>query len=233
MQIEKQAQTNKIQTVNRLTNAQLVILTAAARRDDGYISPRDGKADAAFSRTVGALLRQGLVDEAPVLAGQPCWRRDENDRAFGALITQQGLAALGIVPVEAIDDAQVGPDAMGNAPREASVGEGDEGCKFSKPSTKRALIIGLLQRSGGASLDELIKATGWLPHTTRAALTGLRQKGYVLHKSQGSEGKPTYRIVSARPDAAGLEANVANAEVRTDGDCADATAATANASQAA
>jgi hypothetical protein len=31
----------------------------------------------------------------------------------------------------------------------------------------------MLKRSGGATLDEIVKATGWQPHSTRAALTGL------------------------------------------------------------
>jgi DNA-binding transcriptional regulator PaaX len=37
-----------------------------------------------------------------------------------------------------------------------------------------------LQRGDGASLAELVAATGWLPHTTRAALTGLRKRGYAV-----------------------------------------------------
>ena len=49
-------------------------------------------------------------------------------------------------------------------------------------STKQALILGLLQRPEGASLADLVAATGWLPHTTRAALTRLRQAGHVLDK---------------------------------------------------
>lgn len=36
-------------------------------------------------------------------------------------------------------------------------------------------VIALLSREQGATLAELIEATGWLPHTTRAALTGLRK----------------------------------------------------------
>ena len=52
-----------------------------------------------------------------------------------------------------------------------------------RPGTKQALIAGLLRREQGATLDELIAATGWLPHTTRAALTGLRRKGCTLEKS--------------------------------------------------
>src|SRR5512134_2110309 len=60
-------------------------------------------------------------------------------------------------------------------------------------STKQALILGLLQRPEGASLADLVAATGWLPHTTRAALTRLRQAGHVLEKTTGKAGT-VYRI---------------------------------------
>ena len=63
-----------------------------------------------------------------------------------------------------------------------------------RPGTKQALIAGLLGRGQGATLDELIAATGWLPHTTRAALTGLRRKGCTLEKSSREDGKTAYRI---------------------------------------
>ena len=33
-----------------------------------------------------------------------------------------------------------------------------------------------------------VAATGWLPHTTRAALTRLRQAGHVLYKTTGESG---------------------------------------------
>ena len=42
--------------------------------------------------------------------------------------------------------------------------------------TKIAQVIELLQCGDGATLAELVAATGWLPHTTRAALTGLRKR---------------------------------------------------------
>ena len=63
-------------------------------------------------------------------------------------------------------------------------------------STKQALILGLLQRPEGASLADLVAATGWLPHTTRAALTRLRQAGHVLDKIT-SEAGAVYRIAPA------------------------------------
>ena len=72
-----------------------------------------------------------------------------------------------------------------------------------RPGTKQALIAGLLEREQGATLDELIAATGWLPHTTRAALTGLRRKGCTLEKSSREDGKTAYRIVPPDKAAAG------------------------------
>lgn len=62
--------------------------------------------------------------------------------------------------------------------------------------TKQSLILGLLRRDTGASLDELVAATGWLPHTARAALTGLRKKGITLEKSH-KDGAPRYAVVAS------------------------------------
>lgn len=43
-------------------------------------------------------------------------------------------------------------------------------------------MLGLLQREQGATLYELVEATGWQPHTTRAMLTGLRKKGHEIER---------------------------------------------------
>lgn len=66
----------------------------------------------------------------------------------------------------------------------------------AKPQTKSAIVIGLLRRPAGASLAELIEVTGWQPHTTRAALTGLKKKGHRIDKSKRDE-VTCYRIVEA------------------------------------
>ena len=64
----------------------------------------------------------------------------------------------------------------------------------AKRPTKSAIIVGLLTRSKGATLQEMVDATGWLPHTTRAALTGLKKKGLVI-TSEKVDGVRTYRAV--------------------------------------
>lgn len=66
-----------------------------------------------------------------------------------------------------------------------------------KPISKLQQLAALLLRDEGATLDHMVKATGWLPHTTRAALTGLRKKGYAL-SSDKVDGLRTYRAVAPR-----------------------------------
>ncbi len=63
--------------------------------------------------------------------------------------------------------------------------------------TKRDQLAALVVRDEGATLEQMIAATGWLPHTTRAALTGLRKAGYVFD-SDKVDGVRTYRAVAPR-----------------------------------
>ena len=55
--------------------------------------------------------------------------------------------------------------------------------------------MGLIQRSVGATLDELVASTGWLPHTTRAAMTGLRKRGFAIERTRHEKLGSLYRIV--------------------------------------
>ena len=67
------------------------------------------------------------------------------------------------------------------------------GAAESKP-TKLAILTDRLSRSQGASLKELIKATGWLPHSVRGAMPGaLEAKGPVI-VSEAKYGVRRYRI---------------------------------------
>ncbi len=50
----------------------------------------------------------------------------------------------------------------------------------AKRQTKTDLVLGLLRRPEGATINQLVGAMGWLPHTTRAALTGLKKKGHKV-----------------------------------------------------
>jgi hypothetical protein len=59
--------------------------------------------------------------------------------------------------------------------------------------TKRNLIFELLCAEGGTSLAAIVGATGWLPHTARAALTSLRKKGHVIVRDK-VDGVTRYAI---------------------------------------
>ena len=61
-----------------------------------------------------------------------------------------------------------------------------------------------LSRDRGATIDELTAATGWLPHTTRAALTRLRKRGFGLERFKGETGGASiYRLVADHRRAQG------------------------------
>jgi hypothetical protein len=64
-----------------------------------------------------------------------------------------------------------------------------------KAPSKQRQLAALVVRDDGATLEQMIAATGWLPHTTRAALTGLKKKGYVI-SSDKVDGVRTYRAVA-------------------------------------
>jgi hypothetical protein len=71
------------------------------------------------------------------------------------------------------------PDATDPAPAAPSAVD-----PLPRPESKIAMVTRLLERAEGASLDEIVASTGWLPHTTRAALTGLKKKGRVISKAK-------------------------------------------------
>jgi DNA-binding transcriptional regulator PaaX len=54
----------------------------------------------------------------------------------------------------------------------------------------------MLEGEGGASLDDLCKATGWQPHTVRAALSGMRKAGHVIDRTRDDAGKLCYRVTT-------------------------------------
>ena len=62
--------------------------------------------------------------------------------------------------------------------------------------TKADTIFDLVQRPTGASIAELTKATGWQPHSVRAALTGLRKKGREIVRTKDDQGVPRYCIAA-------------------------------------
>ena len=198
-------------TSPKLTDAQLVLLSSGAQRNDGLVVLPDKLKGGAAKASVLKLLSLGLTEELPVNLDDPHWRRDENDHAIGLKLTRAGLLALGIEPDdEAREDGESETQAAG--PLSAASWKPEQDRENSQPpsarapreGSKQALVLSLLSRPEGATIDDLIRATGWLPHTTRAALTGLRQKGFGLAKSKNQADSTVYRTEA--PPAATVEA---------------------------
>lgn len=66
------------------------------------------------------------------------------------------------------------------------------------PSTKKQKLIALLRQKNGHNLSALGAALGWLPHTVRAALTGLRKAGFLVERTREGHRATRYRITEYR-----------------------------------
>ena len=70
----------------------------------------------------------------------------------------------------------------------------------ARQGTKQALLIDLLKRKRGTTIEAIVETLGWLPHTVRAALTRLRQQGFEIERVR-KEGVSRYRIAEDRKAA--------------------------------
>ena len=129
----------------------------------------------------------------------PVWREDEEGRGTSLIITREGREAIGIEGSENNSSKEVTRAKEGSRREGKQPSPRDRLTTLDEPrlGSKQALIVKMLSRKAGATLEALVDATGWLPHTTRAALTGLRKRGYtVLLERQ--DGKPSlYRIADS------------------------------------
>ncbi len=177
-----------------LSDTQLMLLSAASQREDLLVTlpphPRTGAARNSLSK----LLSQGLVEEIAVTREQPDWRTDDEGQLIGLRITRAGLEAIG-VKAEGEPERHESPSCTSAAVQSQDKPAPVESPSLPRDGSKQALVISLLRRGEGAGLGELAAATGWLPHTTRAALTGLRKKGYALVRDKSQSGTSVYRIV--------------------------------------
>lgn len=181
-----------------LNDTQLVLLATASQNNTGSLYPLPaslGESSPRIAKAIDGLLKRGLVGEVPTNISAQVWRTGEDAR-FGLIITDAGRVAIGVEPRELIgvsgdgDTLQAPPSATSTATEEP----------LNRPSairagTKQALVVYMLSADGGASLEALVAATGWLPHTTRAAITGLRKRGHVVLTDR-RDGACHYRIAA-------------------------------------
>jgi hypothetical protein len=182
----------------KLTDTQLVLLSAAALRQDRALERPETMTARAFARALNGLLKAGLVEQRACVENSSDGGAARVD-SVNSSVTSAGLAAIDLEPDTAPAHDQnvdwiVGGELVLTPPTDDALPQG--------PTTKRALIIAMLSRSEGATLADLMAATGWLAHTTRAALTGLRHTGFRVERSRPDDAPAIYRIVAEVPERA-------------------------------
>ena len=172
--------------MTRLSDTQLVILSAAAQRDDRNVLPLPGSLrGGAAQKVIGALMKRELIAETvtdsrtkadPAL--NRIWRNDEDGRAILLHITEAGLAAIGIEP----EQPDAGSASKAHTPR---------------TGTKQARLIEMLRAEDGATIDEIAAALSWRPHTVRGAMAGALKKrlGLTITSEKIEARGRVYRII--------------------------------------
>ena len=186
----------------RLTDTQLVVLSKAAAREDGLAVVPAKMNKAAASKVGSSLVTRKLMRELRSKSGMPVWREDDDGRGISLMITRAGRDAIGVE-----DDVEVAKETAPSKKRlkktasdaKTPVRKDETPPVASSPraGSKQALVIGMLSAKTGATIDALVDATGWLPHTTRAALTGLRKRGFAIERSRTDGAASIYRIVGS------------------------------------
>ena len=202
----------------KLTDTQLATLSAATARADYSILPLPEKLKLSKHATNSffeRLIKKRLAKTQPAAAGAPVWRSDKAGQPMMLIITETGLQALVAGPADprrvASADAcsaslsksektshkEVSSIPLQQAARKPISRKAEKaGRSTGSSGSKQEKVAALLRRAGGASIREMMKATGWQAHSVRGVISGaLRKKRALAIISEKSKtGDRRYRI---------------------------------------
>ena len=142
----------------QLSDAQAVILSAACAREDGAVFPVTASLKGgAVGNVCKSLLKRGLIEETPASDQTTVWRHHEERGPMTLRATALAYATLGVS-----DDPERTQPATDAAPQPAR----------RRSGTKQEALIAMLRAEGGATIEEIMAATGWQSHTVRGAMAG-------------------------------------------------------------
>ena len=192
----------------KLTDTQLVILSTAAPRKDQAVLPLAKSLKvkgAALTRTLEALCNKGLLEEKRAGREDMSWRESDDSRRMMLLITDKGLQAIN---VEAAGKPKTQTNTTKTRTRKSrshaglntasAAPTGNTASPGPRPGSKQSLIIDLLRRKGGATIDEMVETTGWQAHSVRGAISGTLKKklGLAVSSEKVEGGSRVYRIMA-------------------------------------
>jgi Protein of unknown function (DUF3489) len=196
----------------KLYDTQLVILAAAAKRDDGSILPLPKRlklGDEAGARILAGLIKRRLAVELAAGRDAAVWRESKDGERTMLAVTDAGLRAIGIEPGTGVNADTVPTEKSQQRPATATT-EGQPGKQQRtrrkqgknptpadpRPNTKQAQVINLLRRSKGATIEQVMEVTGWQAHSVRGVMSGaLKKKLGLKIVSEKTEGRDrVYRI---------------------------------------
>ena len=193
-------------TTAKLSDTQLVILSAAAHRANGALLPfAQGLTikGAALSKAIETLSRRKLVAERRIGADEAAWRRDEDGHPLGLFITTSGLLALGVDDAEKNGPSQASASisrlrrkAVARPRRRAQKKSPASSRRRALAQTKQDLVVQMLRRQSGVSIEDVIAKTKWQPHSVRGFFSGVVRKKLKipLVSDVGKDGIRRYHI---------------------------------------
>ena len=113
----------------KLTDAQLLVLSAAAQREDRCIVASLNVKVAAARKIAAKLAAEGLVEEIKAEPGAHVWRRDDaTGEAYALKLTDSGLKAIAVEEAEAVEAApEISPRLSDEGPSETKDHDGGAG----------------------------------------------------------------------------------------------------------
>jgi hypothetical protein len=193
-------------TMAKLTDTQLVILSAAANHKDRTVLPLPKSLKlkgTAVTNLLEGLRKQGLLEEKPAPREAIAWRAGKDGRRMMLVITEAGLRAIDGEPVGKMCQPPAPTKTRSKKLRAkqktaATKPKSEKSPEVARQGTKQVLLIDLLKRKRGGTIDEIVAATGWQAHSVRGAISGtLKKKLGLAVTSEKLEGRGrVYRIVA-------------------------------------